>query len=320
MKKKAMPHRLSRELLIFFKEHKERCTQCGRAFEDGMCAHLGYLPNQIPAVLCDDCAPSLMETVVRYYWMNDKYEKPIPTDKLWRYMDLGKFIHLISSRKLYFASADSFEDPFEGAKGIVERKEKWDTYYLDQFRQAIRTIPGATPEKLTPEHIEKNAQRLLTDLNLSGEWQREHTFINCWHNNEFESEAMWKLYSINTQNAVAIQTTAAHLYEALDRNPDVTIGKVKYVDYNERFIPINGAYWYKRKSFEHEREVRAVTTKHDELSKGLAIPIEIDTLIDCVYISPYAPKWFEEVVLSVIEKYGLSVPVRYSEMTKRPFY
>jgi len=315
-----MSHRHSRELDIFYNEHKNCCTNCGRKFVNGMCAHLGYLPDQIPAVLCDDCAPLLSETVVRYHWMKDEYEKPAPTDKLWRYMDLGKFIHLISTGKLYFASADSFEDPFEGAKGIVERKEEWDSFYLDVLREAIRTVPGATQEMLAPDHIEKEAQRLLTELNQSGDGQRRHTFISCWHCNPFESEAMWKLYSVNTKNAVAIQTTAAHLYEALDRNPSVKIGKVKYVDFNKRFASINGAYWYKRKSFEHEREVRAVIIDHSTSTRGLSIPININSLIDCLFISPYAPKWFEEAIHSVVEKYELHIPVVHSDMTQRPFY
>ena len=315
-----MSHRHSRDLDIFYQEHKDRCTNCGKAFSDGMCAHLGYLVNQVPAVLCDDCAPLLVETVVRYHWMKDEYNKPAPTEKLWRYMDLAKLIHLLSTSKLYFASADSFEDIFEGAKGVIERKERWDNFYLDFFREAIKTIPGATPDMLEPEQIEKDAHRLLTELDASGENERKHVFISCWHSNKYESEAMWKLYSANTQNAVAIQTTAEHLYQALDRDPYIKIGKVKYIDYNKRFSSFNGAYWYKRKSFEHEREVRAVLSNYNTKARGILVPINIHMLIDKIYISPYAPKWFEEVVNSVMEKYEVMSPVVCSDMTQKPFY
>lgn len=311
--------RHSRELDIYYNEHKDFCSNCRKAFVDGMCTHLGYLSDYSPAVLCDDCAPSLAETVVRYHWRKDEYEKPNPTDILWRYMDLGKFIHLISTEKLYFASADSFEDPFEGAKGIVERKDVWDCFYLNVFREAIKTVPGAPLEMLEPRHVEKEARRLLGEMTQLNNLSRKHVFISCWHNNSYESEAMWKLYSVNTQNAVAIQTTAEHLYLALNRNPDVRIGKVKYVDYNNRFTSENGAYWYKRKSFEHEREVRAIAIDYKS-ENGITIPIDINTLIDCIYISPYAPKWFEEVVRSVVEKFGLSAPIVCSDMARKPFY
>ena len=149
---------------------------------------------------------------------------------------------------------------------------------------------------------------------------RKHTFISCWHSNEYESEAMWKLYSVNTRNAVAIQTTAQHLYEALDKDPRINIGKVMYVDFNKRFTSINGSCWYKRKSFEHEREVRAIIRDFDVSSKGISIPIDISTLIDCIFISPYATRWFEEVVRSVVEKYEIQASVVYSDMTHQPFY
>lgn len=315
-----MSHRHSRELDIFYNEHRDFCTHCGNAFKDGMCAHLGYLADGMPAVLCDDCASLLAETVVRYHWMRREYEKPDPDDKLWRYMDLAKFIHLISTGKLYFASADSFEDPFEGAKGLVERKEIWDSFYLDFLREAIRTVPGATQEMLEPAHVEKEAQRLLNEMDQGGDWERKHTFISCWHCNPFESEAMWKLYSVNTQNAVAIQTTATHLYEALDRNPSVEIGKVNYIDFNKRFSSINGACWYKRKSFEHEREVRAIMKDINTTDKGILIPVNIETLIDRVFISPYAPKWFEGVVKSIVEKYEINASIICSDMSRNPFF
>ena len=315
-----MSHRHSRELDIFYQEHKEHCTNCSKAFSDGMCAHLGYLADKAPAVLCDDCAPLLAETVVRYHWMRNEYEKPAPDEKLWRYMDLAKLIHLLSTSKLFFASADSFEDIFEGAKGVIERKERWDRFYLDFFREAIKTAPGATPEMLEPERIEKDAHRLLTEMDANGENERKHVFISCWHSNEYESEAMWKLYSTNTKNAVAIQTTAEHLYQALDRDPYIDIGKVKYIDYNKRFSSVNGAYWYKRKSFEHEREVRAVLRNHDTKASGVSVSVSIHTLIDKIYISPYAPKWFEEVVNSVMEKYEVLSPIVYSDMAQKPFY
>ena len=315
-----MSHRHSRELDIFYQEHKEHCTNCSKAFSDGMCAHLGYLADKAPAVLCDDCAPLLAETVVRYHWMRNEYEKPAPDEKLWRYMDLAKLIHLVSTSKLYFASADSFEDIFEGAKGVIGRKERWDSFYLDFFREAIKTAPGATPEMLEPERIEKDAHRFLTEMDANGEIERKHIFISCWHSNEYESEAMWKLYSENIKNAVAIQTTAEHLYHALNRDPYIVIGKVKYIDYNKSFSSVNGAYWYKRKSFEHEREVRAVLRNHDTKASGVSIPVNIHTLIDKIYISPYAPKWFEEVVNNVMEKYEVSKPVVCSDMAQKPFY
>lgn len=315
-----MTHKYTRETSIYYKEHCDKCTNCDTPFVNGSRSHLGYLSDGNCAVLCDACAYLLKETIVRYHWMKKEYESPLPDEKLWRYMDLSKFISLISSRSLFFASADSFEDPFEGAKGITPRKRKWDEYYLEFFREAIKTVPGIDPSTLTEGSVEKDAQRLLREISESGELARQYTYISCWHQNEQESEAMWRLYSRDVTNAVAIQTTAQKLYLALDRDPTIDIGKVKYIDYEKQYATVNGAFWYKRKSFEHEREVRAILQSRDNPCAGHAISVDIDILIDSIYISPYAPKWFAEVVINVVDRYEIKKPVYQSSMLVTPFF
>ena len=314
-----MTNRHTRDLDVFYNEHRDYCTNCGRKFQNGMCVHLGYDIERMPAVLCDECAKLLSETVVRYHWLESEYEKVSPESKLWRYLDLSKFLSMIGKKTLYFAAAESFEDIYEGAKGVFEQKEKWDRYYLDFFRKAIKTAPCMKPEDLNDKYIEENATRLLSELNACGNTERKHTFISCWHCNEHESEAMWKLYSTNVKNAIAIQTTYQQLYEALDKDPQIEIGKVKYIDFSKSFSSINGAFWYKRKSFEHEREVRAIV-KSQQAHSGIEKAVDLEKLISAVYISPYAPKWFEDVVRDVMEKYKLNKPLYYSEMLKTPFY
>ena len=129
-----------------------------------------------------------------------------------------------------------------------------------------------------------------------------------------------KLYSANYRNAVAVKTTAANLYKALGKDPRIDIGKVKYIDFNKRFSSINGAYWYKRKSFEYEREVRAVMKIYSSDSNANSVPVDIEKLMNQVYISPYAPLWFEEVVTSVMLRYDVNKPVFHSTMNDQPFY
>lgn len=274
----------------------------------------------MPAVLCDDCSDKLMETVVRYHWMHDEFISPLPMEKLWRYMDLGKFISLISTKTLYFASASSFQDPFEGAKGTASNKGKWDSFYTDFLKKAIITAPGNEAKIFAEGELDSEAERILSDMNKNGLIMREHTYISCWHCNDYESEAMWKLYSMNVTNAIAIQTTAQGLYEALDKDPRISIGKLNYIDYQNKFAPINGSFWYKRKAFAYEQEVRAIFTDFEAKTSGITINVNLNKLIEAIYISPYAPAWFESVVRSVAEKYGINKPIYYSEMTEAPFF
>lgn len=316
-----MTHKHTRELDIFCNEHHNRCTLCGKSFTDGDTAHLGYLENGAPAFLCDKCSQKLKETVVRYYWQKRPYEIPEPTDLLWRYMDLSKFIYLISKQELYFSAAKCFSDLFEGAKGIAERKGKWDNFYLDFLKSALLTVPEANPARFTEEQLESEAHQLLDDLHSGGEASREHTFISCWHMNTFESEAMWKLYSRDTTNAIAIQTTYQRLYEALGEEPYISIGKVQYIDFSKSFTSINDAFWYKQKSFDYEKEVRAVIQNPEKTGKlGISLPVDIDLLIENLYVSPYASSWFYDVVQSVLEKYSLNKSILRSQMKATPFY
>ena len=309
----------TREIDIFYKENRKNCTNCGYKFKDGDCAHLGYLTSRDCAVLCDKCA-SLLDTVVRYYWQELEYEEPLPDETLWRYMDLAKFISLISKKSLYFAAANTFEDIYEGAKGIKGKKEEWNNFYLDFFKKAILTAPGMENRHMTDEQLITEAKKLLNQIDDLSENDRKTTYISCWHLNKYESEAMWKLYSKDVTNAIAIQTTVGYLYEALNKDPYIDIGKIKYIDFNHRFSSINGAFWYKRKSFEHEKEVRAIVKKPFLKEKGIYIPVDIEKLIDKIYISPYAQDWFVEVVESVVEKYDLHIPILYSKMVEKPFY
>ncbi len=310
----------TRELDIFYNEHRYKCTHCNKLFSDGDCAHLGYLHDDSYAVLCDECSVQLKETVVRYHWQKDIYEIPKSTDKLWHYMDLSKFISLISKKELYFSAATCFDDPFEGAKGVVSMKQQWDEFYLDFFKQAILTAPGMDLSKLTPEKLDSKSQRLLDEINSTGKIKRQSTFISCWHLNDFESEAMWKLYSKDVTNAFAIQTTYLHLYEALGKEPYISIGKVNYIDFSKQFTSVNDAFWFKRKSFEHEHEVRAIVKRRIKDKQGISIPIDIHKLIENIYISPYAPIWFSEVVKSIMEKYDINTPLLQSDMCSIPFY
>lgn len=192
--------------------------------------------------------------------------------------------------------------------------------HLQFFKEAIITAPSGEKKNWTDEELEAYAKKLLMQMDKAGEKERKYTYISCWHSNNYESEAMWKLYAVNVTNAIAIQTTTRRLYEALDRNPYIDIGKIKYIDYRNTFAPVNGSYWYKRKAFEHEREVRAILRDHRHTGLGVAVPVDTEKLIERIYISPYAPKWFEEVVYSVMEKYSIDKPVVRSDMMDKPFY
>ncbi|NWD07662.1 hypothetical protein HX874_28255 [Pseudomonas gingeri] len=235
-------------------------------------------------------------------------------------MDFTKYVSLLSSRGLYFTRTDCFEDIFEGAKGLKKRKDGWDSHYLEFFRSAIRNPPDGVECKLSDADVEEQAQKLLRDLEVGGENHKKRTFVSCWHESEHESEAMWRLYSTFLANAVAVRTSYQSLYLSLDRDPSIAIGRIKYIDLKNSYAGVNDAFWRKRKSFEHEREVRALLSDYGTQDLGKIVKCNLEVLIEEVLVSPKAPAWFVDLVNDVNEKFGLSVKVSLSELNEVPFF
>ena len=162
--------------------------------------------------------------------------------------------------------------------------------------------------------------------------------VNCWYESEYESEAMWRIYAGNDYG-IAIKTNVKSLASCfVDRYPDA-IARVEYVPYEQEIIPLGfGApLFFKRRNFDHEREVRVIVTdllEHlaiddngipvrdissmDVADGGRYYDVDPKQLIHGIVISPYAASWLVELTRSVAQKYGLNVPVVQSSLNDNP--
>ena len=101
---------------------------------------------------------------------------------------------------------------------------------------------------------------------------------------------------------------------------------MKYIDYTNTWRSddnIFHAYLHKRKSFEHEHELRAITIGPDEesiLQSGMYIPCDLNILIEKIFVSPGSPSWFKELVIAVIDKYNLNKEVTRSNLDDDPLF
>jgi len=226
-------------------------------------------------------------------------------------MDLSKYVSLLDSATLFFSRADLLGDPYEGATSHANRN-MWPAVYQDRIPKSV-----------------------LEGRSFHGRWERQWTFINCWHMNEHESDAMWHLYA-RTADAVALQSTYARLHQVLPRG--TYLGVVEYMDYKTEWMPENNGFYRfmrKRKSFEHERELRALIqdlpTKPDPNGSaasvfnyipnpeaGRMVPVQLLGLVERVYIAPTAPVWFRDVVKGITAKYEIDLPVEQSAMDQVP--
>ena len=233
---------------------------------------------------------------------------PQPEDealKVWRYMDLAKLVSLIHSRSLHFARIDKLADPYEGT--ITPRTAAG----INDFFKEIGS------SKSYHEELSKMFQK-----------SRQSTFVSCWHANEHESEAMWRLYG-GSGEGIAIQTTYSKLIKSIELQHDVHIGLVRYIDYETDILPeVNGFCppMHKRFSFSHEREVRlvwycGVPPEPDQTPDHLSIPWDIETYAESVFVDPYAPSYYFEAVLAVLTSMAptLAGGLEWSRMKANPF-
>ena len=159
----------------------------------------------------------------------------LPSDEtiIWKYLDLSKFLDMLLSKQLFMSRSDKFEDQYEG------------TFSEPTFEE-IRKISADNPRFL--------------DFYKS---HREKVTISSWHINEYESFAMWQIFTQNTEG-LAIQTTIGRLKKALEqeKRTEQFIGEVNYIDYKKEFIPFDDHFFpflFKRKSFQYEREIRIIS-------------------------------------------------------------
>ena len=168
---------------------------------------------------------------------------------------------------------------------------------------------------------------------VSKSWLKS-AVVNCWHMNEHESAAMWKLY-LKSDEGIAVQSTYNKLRSSISDDENVNLGVVKYIDYETEWIDgrvnLLTPFVHKRKSFEHEREVRAVVTKwpniegtidsnHETIGNGLKIKVDIEHLIEQIYIAPSTPDWFSDMVRALILRYGYAFNVVQSKLSEQPIF
>ncbi|MEZ0128944.1 hypothetical protein AB9T88_03805 [Flavobacterium sp. LBUM151] len=214
-----------------------------------------------------------------------------PETIVWKYLDLSKFLDLLLSKKLFMSRSDKFEDQYEG-----------------------------TFSEPTFEEIKKLAIDNPDFLNYY-KTHREKVAVSSWHINEYESFAMWQIFTQNSEG-LAIQSTIGRLQKAVkpENNFDQYIGEVNYIDYRKEYIPFDDLFFpflFKRKSFQYEREVRILTDTSKstiKLNDGLKINVDINQLIEKIYIHPKSENWYKKLVIELVERLGFGFEIEKSDL------
>lgn len=231
---------------------------------------------------------------------------------LWRYMDYSKFMQLLTQKSLYFCGARNFEDPFEG-------QYAWGPKGNVEFVNTQRNLHLKYGGGMEFESFMSMNMKTLNDISFQ-------TYINCWHQSEHESEAMWKLYCNNPAEGVLIKTTEDKLRNSLEESnlEKLHLNSVKYVrnHWIKQYNPEKEVFFRKRSSFEHEKEFRAIFQKNPyegSMPKhGHLVPVDLNNLIQEIRVSPLSSKSFYELVGSSTVNAGITVSVMNSEIEIQP--
>jgi hypothetical protein len=191
---------------------------------------------------------------------------------------------------------------------------------------------GFVPNDIAPDGREAFIRAMSNIGQINKRWPK-YNAINCWHMNEYESAARWRLY-LKSDEGIALQSTYAKLRDSIVDETEVFLGVVKYIDHDKEYIDAGNLlspFVCKRKSFEHEREIRALITKwpsgtngidfsQETITNGLNVKVDLDRLVERIYVAPSAPTWFADLVKAAIQKYGYNFEVAHSNLNEQPVF
>ena len=235
---------------------------------------------------------------------------------IWRYFDLAKFLDLLENQILFFCRADKFGDPLEGSLNrhwynMEKRMEK-------QFQPFFKGTPRSA----------------------TSEYSRQDFFISCWHKNDHENHAMWKIYGGST-NSIAIISTVKQLRDCISSyeilRDKFELDQVYYIDYEKddfEILPVKdrnySRFFHKHKIYKYEQEVRGVIELPEEIihdngievrNNGLCVSINIKDIVNKIIVSPESPTWFYKLINSIVSsRYKLAIKVTLSEVDKEPLF
>lgn len=230
---------------------------------------------------------------------HDHIEIPPGNTIVWRYIGLEKFLDLLTHQRLFFTNAKNFTDGYEVSlpANIVASKRK-----------------ELSKNGLTGRDLEEE----LATFEWTNRPMRDLTLVNCWSLGQDESYALWKIYLGGSRAGVAIRTNLSRLRKSFEggNDPfpeDIYIGKVQY----KNFLPEKDLSRFrlvttKREFYEYEKELRLFILHFPKLEGGIKLPydlsvgryidVDLEILIDKLYLSPFVAPWFSESMNRILGK------------------
>ena len=224
---------------------------------------------------------------------------------IWRYLEFGKFVSLLRSKSLFFATHAKLKEKCDKLEGRFPSEYREAAYNSERTRLEMAPLSAAEHEEYA-----RITERAIDDL--------QHRYvISCWYVNECESLKMFKRFG-----PVAIRSTTNWLRNSIRGESPSYLGMVEYINYEPGEKEWQAPYmalFHKHKDFEDEKELRAIVTLlgPEKDKGGYFNRVDLLTLIESVWIAPYADKQLKDDVETILKQNGLSeIPVYLSRCVR----
>jgi hypothetical protein len=238
-------------------------------------------------------------------------------------MDVAKFASLLTTASLFFACPSQFNDPYEGslprseAQALSEMVQRT----ADDILSLRPHFTAKSADSLTKfDEIMQTLRQKVGEATITA---AQRFGVCCWHMNEYESDAMWRIYAASGQG-VAIESTVSRLRNSLGNREDIQIDAIRYLDFDTSPLEKGHGHYFlfqKRKSFEHERELRA-TVRLTNDGVGTLIACDLEMLVTQIHISPLVGIHVKDAIEAMCQGTArtLCKPVIQSRLLTPPDY
>lgn len=227
-------------------------------------------------------------------------EIPHGNTSIWRYMSFEKFLDVATNSHLFFANATSFTDGYE--------------------IQLPKANVEAARRKLVKDGLTgRDLEEELGSFQYNNSSMKGLTLLNCWTIEKHENFALWKIYLGGAKAGVAIRSTVSRVRKAIELGRDsyseeFFVGRVKYRSY----IPLDELSRFalittKNEYYKYENELRFFILHYPRSEGGVVPPyrmhigrhvrIDIDALVEQIYLSPFVGAWFEPMLRKILKQF-----------------
>lgn len=274
------------------------------------------------------------------YKNHERLETPSDNVKIWRYIDLPAFLYILQENKLFFRRVDKFEDPFEATIPVVV-KEIYKNYVKSLQEAGLTQVNEETyinERKVYRKSFYINAWHMNKEESAAM-WK----VYSCMNKGIAIQSTVGRLkesLNICTEHDVYLGSIKYIDYKA-EELPEINLTKESSLEVLN--LLVNACL--KRKSFEFENELRAIVwippkgnpidpaapdakeklqnqktiyEFYEGASECLEVDININKLIEKVYVSPNAEEWFKNIIENVAE--NSNILVEYSKLSDKPIY